>query len=266
MTAAREQRQVFGEVAEAYDDIRPGYPAEILERILAYAGHVPAQVVESGAGTGKGTALLRALGVPLTCVEPDPAMAAVLTRTFTGDELVRVFAGRFEDWTPPAGGVDLLASAQAWHWVDHLRRTDLAARALRPGGVLAVFGHDYGFADEQMSAALNDVYLRIAPEIAEGSARIEHPGVFHPNELRRSAQFADVDEQQVVTVVPFPTPRYLALLTTFSPHRMLPEDRRARLHAALAEVIDARGGVVEQKLTTGLWLARRGMAWRARNG
>jgi len=36
------------------------------------------RVVEIGAGTGKATAALIAAGLVVTCVEPDPAMAAML--------------------------------------------------------------------------------------------------------------------------------------------------------------------------------------------
>jgi SAM-dependent methyltransferase len=260
MTTSREQRRVFGEVAEAYDDVRAGYPTGILDLITGYAGRTPGSVVESGAGTGKGTALLRGLGVPLTCVEPDPAMAALLARRFDGDDLVSIVVSRFEDWTPPSGGVELLASAQAWHWVDHTRRTRLAADVLAPGGVLALFGHDYGFADQELYAEMNAVYLAHAPEIADQPDRpvnTRHPGGFHPDELRDSSWFADVEEHEVVTVLPYDTARYLTLLSTFSPHRMLPEEQRVRLHRALGDLVDARGGVVEQKLTTGLCLARR---------
>ncbi len=254
MTSTREQGRVFGDIAETYDDVRLGYPAEIAEWITAYAGTTPSSVVESGAGTGKGTLALRALGVPITCVEPDPAMAAILARRFADDELVSVTVSRFEDWTPPEGGVELVASAQAWHWVDPRRRTELAARALAPGGVLALFGHEHGF-DDETAEAINAVYLRITPEIAHAGVR--HNAVFHPDELRTSPLFTDVREEQTEFVVPFTTERYLALLSTFSNHRMLPDAQRAELHAALAQFIDDRGGVLEQRVTTGMVLARR---------
>jgi SAM-dependent methyltransferase len=257
MDAAREQGRVFGEVAADYDDVRPGYPVEIADHVLAYAGSRPRSVAESGAGTGKGTEVLRTLNAPITCVEPDPAMAGVLRRRFAGDRLVTVTVSRFEDWTPPVGGVDLLASAQAWHWVDPERRTRLAADTLSPGGVLAIFGHEYGFADDDTAEAVNKVYLKYAPEISEGPNTRRHRGLFHTDEIRESSLFTDVEERQVVRIVPFPTLRYLRLLATFSPHRMLDEPKRVRLHAALAELIDGRGGVLHQRLATGLILARR---------
>ena len=258
MTSHRQPRTVFGEVADAYDAVRPGYPLEVWDRIASYLGHAPARIVESGAGTGKGSVLLRRWGVPLTCIEPDPAMAALLARRFTGDALVSVEVCRFEDWTPPPGGVQLLASAQAWHWVDHQRRTRLAYDALAPGGVVAIFGHHYGFADPEMSDALTRVYDRIAPAISETSHQHRHPNnAFHPDELRCSPLFTDADVQEVVSVVPFETERYLELLSTFSPHRMLSDEVQARLHEGLAAVVDARGGVLHQRLATGIWMARR---------
>lgn len=254
MTIQREQGQVFGEVADLYDDVRPGYPLQIAELIVGYAGRVPAQIAESGAGTGKGTALLRTLGVPVTCVEPDPAMAALLARRFHADGLVSVAVSRFEDWTPPDGGVELLASAQAWHWVDHERRGELAHDALALGGVIALFGHHYGFVDDGLDDELTAVYARHAPQLTESVDRKQQ---FHPDELRMSPLFRDFDEQQVTTVLPLATSRYLVLLSTFSGHRMLPEDQRARLLDAIAQLVDRRGGVVEVKLTTGLCLARK---------
>src|SRR5439155_16461414 len=51
--------------------------------------------------------------------------------------------------------------------------------------------------------------------------------------------------------------RDVRLLSTFSLHRLLAEDRRARLYAGIAEVVDARGGVVGVRLHTALGLGRR---------
>jgi hypothetical protein len=35
--APREQRLVFGEVAETYDRVRPGYPQALVDDVLAFA-------------------------------------------------------------------------------------------------------------------------------------------------------------------------------------------------------------------------------------
>ncbi|WP_117210898.1 class I SAM-dependent methyltransferase [Allorhizocola rhizosphaerae] len=254
----RQQRRVFGEVADAYDEVRPGYPVEIARRVAAYLGHTPARIVESGAGTGKGTAVLRTFAAPLTCVEPDPAMAAVLRRRFAGDDLVEVFLGSFENWTPPPGGVELLASAQAWHWVDPTRRNQLAYDALAPAGALAIFGHHYGFAEGPFLDEMDAIYDEIAPEIADPpDKRLDRARSFHHDEIAESGLFADVETQHLETIVHFDTQRYLTLLSTFSGHRMLPEDKRVPLHNALADLIDRHGGVLEHRITTSLWLARK---------
>jgi SAM-dependent methyltransferase len=252
---AREQRLVFGEVADSYDDVRAGYPAEIAEKIFGYVGgRVP--VVEVGAGTGKGTAIFVAAGVRVTCVEPDPAMAAVLRGRFDG--AVDVWPGNFEDWVPPAGGVPLLCSAQAWHWVDPATRWRLAHDALAPDGVMALFGHAYTFADADLERDLHAEYARLAPELLyAGDGRLESPekGWFH-EEMLGSGLFTGIESVVVVSTVPYPTARYRALLNTFSGHRMLEPARRAALHDALDVVADRHGGVVDVRLDTLLTTGR----------
>lgn len=57
----------FGGVAGAYKRARPEYPADAVRWL---AGDVPADVVDLGAGTGKLTRGLVALGHRVTAVEP----------------------------------------------------------------------------------------------------------------------------------------------------------------------------------------------------
>jgi SAM-dependent methyltransferase len=250
--AGRRQALVFGEVADEYDDVRAGYPAELADAVFDYAGSVPDAMVEIGAGTGKATDVFARRVPSLTCVEPDPQMAAVLRRRHGAWVDVRV--GRFEDWVPPPGGVPLLACAQAWHWMDPGRRLDLAHRALSPRGVLALFGHTYFFADERLRDATNEVYRRLAPELADVDAGALPPQTPEPH---GSPLFTDPHTAVFHATVAYPTGRYLALLRTFSNHRMLPEERRSALHGRLGEVVDGYGGVVDVRLETELILARR---------
>ncbi|HEX4819129.1 MAG TPA: hypothetical protein VFV00_02900, partial [Acidimicrobiales bacterium] len=50
----------------------------------------------------------------------------------------------------------------------------------------------------------------------------------------------------------YTTDAYVALLATQSNHRMLPDEQRTALHAAIAEALDARGGTVEHPYRTDL--------------
>ena len=50
-----ERALSFGAVASAYERYRPGYPDELVDEVLAYAGRPVRTALEVGAGTGKAT-------------------------------------------------------------------------------------------------------------------------------------------------------------------------------------------------------------------
>jgi SAM-dependent methyltransferase len=220
---------VFGPVAAMYDDVRPGYPDVIVPAIVDFHGGDPATVAELGAGTGKGTELLVRWNARVTCVEPDPAMAARLRARFPG---VDVVTATFEDWTPPPGGVDLIASALSWHWLDAATRNQRARAALAPGGTLAVFGHKYGYADPDVRAAIDGVLRAVAQDVTE---RPEH---WIRDDIRAGGAFPRVEERVWHIRPVFTKERFLRLVQTFSPfRRRSPEDQQAAL-AGLTAVLD----------------------------
>jgi hypothetical protein len=137
--------------------------------------------------------------------------------------------------------------------MDPRRRLALAHRALAPGGVLALFGHYYDFADAGMRDETDAVYRRLAPELADPL----HEHLSTIPEPHASPLFTDPRNGTFTGTVRYPTARYLSLLRTFSNHRMLPEDRRAALHGGLAAVVDAHGGALDIRVGTELILARR---------
>ncbi len=90
-------------------------------------------VLDLGAGTGKLTGGLVALGHRVTAVEPDPAMLAQLRALLPG---VTAPAGGAEEIPLPDASVDAVVVGQAFHWFDQERALPEIARVLRPGGVL----------------------------------------------------------------------------------------------------------------------------------
>ncbi|HEX6723649.1 MAG TPA: class I SAM-dependent methyltransferase [Gaiella sp.] len=136
MEAERDERLVraasFGAVADAYERARPGYPDDAVRWL---AGDVPCDVVDLGAGTGKLTRSLVALGHRVTAVEPLEKMLDRLRIAVPG---ATALLGSAESLPLPDGGADVVTCAQAFHWFDQEVALREIARVLRPGGRIAL--------------------------------------------------------------------------------------------------------------------------------
>ena len=258
----REQRLVFGEVADIYDRQRPSYPAAVIDAIVAFAGlegDTQTPVTEVGAGTGKASVLFAARGLALLCLEPSSAMAAVARRNLTPYPNAQVQVTSFEDWRPAANSYGLVLAAQSWHWVSTGARYSQADRALRPHGSLAVLWNVMvNRGDECLQADLQAAYgdlvqspwAMATPERAEVNGwvvdEIESSGLFEPG--------------RAVVRVPwqrsYDTESWLDLLSTQSDHRMLEEEPRGRLFDRVRAAVEANGGAVAVDYVTVCYLAR----------
>jgi SAM-dependent methyltransferase len=261
----REQRLVFGEVAELYDNARAGYPQELIDDVIAFAGaDGPALLAfEVGAGTGKATVSFAARGLEIVAVEPSPTMAEVARRNLGRFPNVRLVETSFEDWTgPEAGTFGLLYSGTAWHWVSPEARCQKAAEVLAPGGAIAVFWHRTRWHGEPFRDELEELYQRLAPDLL--AQEPSFPGLTTANtgemaadEIRESGLFRDETTRDYQWAAVFTADTYTDLLLTQSSHRMYPEEPRARLLGAVREVIAEHGGAVTVPFTSLLALARR---------
>ncbi len=259
----REQRLVFGEVAETYDKQRSSYPSQIVDGVLAFAGlgqDTTTPAAEVGAGTGKASVLFAARGLALECLEPSPAMAAVARRNLAPYGNAEVREVSFEDWRPADHSFGLVFAAQAWHWVSPEGRYAKVCRALRPGGTFAAFwntmlGHGDKRLEKAIALAYADLIAGQGGLTSAGRAgvndwvisEIEASGLFEPGSptvLRTSWQRS------------FDTENWIGLLTTQSDHRMLDEETRAQLFDRIRAAIDAHGGTFEADYVTVAYLAR----------
>jgi SAM-dependent methyltransferase len=246
----KDQGLVFGEVAQQYDDVRPSYPDELFDAVIAYGGlHAGDDALEIGAGTGKATVGFVARGLAVTAIEPSAEMAAVLAGKGV-DAVVATF-----DAFEPRKEYALAYAAQAWHWVRNQDRYDKLAALLADDGTVALFwnvGREWTGA---LGADNDAVYERHAPHLVHAVRNWNIDSVL--DELGAHAAFTDVEKRTFTWRQTYTTAEWLRLLGTHSDHRILPEGQRAALHAAVGEVIEEHGGTVEAVYDTQCYLARR---------
>lgn len=129
----------FNEDAALYDQARPGYPAAMLDDVVALAD-MPAggRILEIGPGTGQVTLPWAQRGYRIVAVELGADMAMVARQKLADFPLVQIHVGAFEDWPVEPGAFDLVFSATAFHWIDPAVRYRKAALALKQGGALAL--------------------------------------------------------------------------------------------------------------------------------
>ena len=133
----------------------------------------------------------------MTGVEPDARMAAVLAARFPDVEVV---VTRFAQWSPPPGGVPLLACALACTGSIRPPATGRPTTRLTPGGTLAVFAHRYDYVDPAHSAA-----VRAAFESVDPVPHHDQPEDWFHADITASGLFTDVRSVAFRRPVPLTT-------------------------------------------------------------
>ncbi len=223
-----ERAASFARVADAYEQSRPGYPADA---VLWLAGETPCDVVDLGAGTGKLTRSLAALGHHVVAVEPLGEMLDRLRAAIPG---VTAVAGSAESMPLPDGAADVVACAQAFHWFDQEPALAEIARVLRPSGRLALV---WNVRDERVPwvSELSDAMVGRTGVDRGAAAPIEQSGLYGPVEHATFEHTQTVDRDAL-----------RALVLSRSYCAVLPEEERAPILGRVDLLFDehARDGLL----------------------
>lgn len=184
----------FAEVAGAYERGRPSYPEEAVGWLV---GDTPSDVVDLGAGTGKLTRSLVALGHRVTAVEPLDEMRGELQVALPG---VTALAGSAEAIPLPDSSADVVTCAQSFHWFDHDVALAEVARVLRPSGRLALVWNSRDDRDpwvERLSAIIGSETV----EESDVVPVLEVSGFFEPVETAEFSFKQALDREGLLDLV-----------------------------------------------------------------
>lgn len=244
----------FGVMAEAYEQFRPGYPVEIFDMVMAYAGHPVLTALEIGAGTGKATRLLAQRGVRVTATEPDGAMLAELRKHVPAN--VRTVQALFEDLRP-GERYGLVYAAAALHWTNPEGRWSRMAELLEPGGVFASFGGPVRLADPAVAEAVRAARAPFlesdevpSPDGTPEGHDMQWPGT----ELQRSEWFTGVQQSVVERRLTMSADNYVGHLSTISAYLVLPALEQEQV---LSQIMQLLPETVEIVADITVHLARR---------
>lgn len=126
----------FSSAAELYQQVRPSYPAEIVNW-LRQDLHLQAEscVVDLGAGTGKFIPYLQQVCTQIIAVEPVTEMLTQLQQQYPN---IRALQASSQHLPLPSQSVDAVVCAQAFHWFADLDSLHEIYQILKPAGYLGL--------------------------------------------------------------------------------------------------------------------------------
>ncbi|MGH3137980.1 MAG: class I SAM-dependent methyltransferase [Gaiellaceae bacterium] len=214
----------FAEVTEAYERGRPGYPEDAVRWLV---GVEPCDVIDLGAGTGKLTRALIALGHRVTAVEP---LVEMRTELEAAVPTVRALAGSAEGIPLPDASADVVTCGQAFHWFDHTIAIPEIARVLRPRGRLALVWNSRDDRDPWM-ARLSAIIGNETVGADDVYPPIDESGLFKPVETAELSFEQRLDREGL-----------LDLVLSRSYCAKLPASEREPILEAVAELYDDTAG------------------------
>jgi SAM-dependent methyltransferase len=233
----RQRADSFGDNAAQYDRVRPTYPAEMIDMLVA---DNPRTALDVGCGTAIAGRLLVARGLEVLGLEPDQRMATVAR-----GHGIAVEEATFEDWNSRTRTFDLLTAGQAWHWVDPHAGAMKAARVLVPGGRIGLFWNQPQ-PDGPARQAMDVAYAQHAPLLAVSTVLLGQRDISlyegMAAALRQTGRFESVALSMFEHRITYETEQWLSLTATHSDHHTLPADQLASLLLALRQGLEAVGG------------------------
>ncbi|AOY83008.1 class I SAM-dependent methyltransferase [Moorena producens JHB] len=240
-----EKKIWYSSVAEAYDQARPRYPQQLINRAVELA-QLPADgiILEVGCGPGTATTAFADLGFSIVAIEPSQESCQLARHNCSQYPDVELINTTFEEWELETGKFDAILAATSFHWVSQEIRYQKTADALKENGFMILLWNTPPQPNYEVCQLLNQVYQTHAPSLKPYEEIETHQRNLSKiaETVINSGKFQDLVSEQLVCDVTYSIDNYIALLSTLSPYIALDPKQRESLFQGIQEILELEVG------------------------
>lgn len=254
-----EVRTTFDGDLDQHHRAAPAVPVSLIGDLCTLVDPRPEhRLLQIGAGTGKVTMPLAAIGCQIVALEPDPRLAAYAARWLAVLDNVEVVTADFTTWQLPAEPFDVVLAADSYRALDPAVRVDKVVQAVRPGGWLAVLEtHHVAGDDSPLLAAAQDCLRRADPDGGWDLRLPDADRVPRRAGTAGSGWFEPPTFRRCQWEVTYTASQYVDLVLAHPGHRQPAGPVRAQLAECVRHLVEHRFVGVARRCMTQLWVVRR---------
>ncbi len=258
---SQQRKDWYSDVADEYEQARPSYPQELINRAVEIA-QLPqdAVILELGCGPGKATTTFAEKGFSMICLEPSQPASEIAKRNCAIYPKVEIKNTNFEEYLLENQRFHAVLAANAWHWMPPEIKYKKAAETLKENGYLILLWSLTPQLPEQVYQTVHEeVYQIHAPDLAKYEDRENQEKVLEAfgQDVLNSGLFNNLVSEQVVCEVTYSIDEYLMLLNTFSNYGVLELQQKEAVFNGLREVFARNGAGIQTSFLAAVQVAQK---------
>ncbi|MBP7992188.1 MAG: class I SAM-dependent methyltransferase [Candidatus Magasanikbacteria bacterium] len=255
MTFDRNLKNTFDNLSKLYDEVRPTYPPELINDIVAYAHLKPdAQILDIGCGSGQATIPFAERGYSIVGIDISENLLEIAQEKTVAMNTVSYLKDSFENAEFEPESFDLLIAAQAFHWIDPDIGYPKSREILKSGGTFALFWNEPKY-HEHWLAEVEKLFFKLCPKYkyTNPSAIVEQQTIT----LHELGQYNTIENRHYSRILQYSKEKFKLLLTTFSWVSSLPPEAKETFMREIDLLIAEQGETLEVPYQTYLFLAKK---------
>ncbi len=255
----KKESEMFNLAADYYDRYRPSYPSEIIEQLINKTGIAKgSELLEIGAGSGKATELFKEKGYNICCIDPGKDLVANGRIKFQDYPGIKFECQRFEEYDAQKNSIEVIYSAQAFHWVPQPIGYKKCAQALKAKGYLAPFWNMYITYDNDVDNELLELsrkYGGLADFLNEEGCEKRISSIV--SSISESGFFKKPDVYRQMWKQSYTADEYYGFALTGNSFIQKSDEEKENAHRDLVKLANKHGGVIERPYMCVLYISQK---------